>query len=151
MKISELLSVQTIYPSLAVENREELLEKMIGLFRPRLGKKEFESVHQAILEREKVMSTGVGKGIALPHGKTPEIEESMAAFAVLQKPVIYDSSSYPPVDLVFMLAGSGLNNSEHIKLLSRISTLLNRDEFTSKIRACSSAEEILNEFRSEES
>lgn len=151
MKISELLSFQTISPSLSVENKEELLEKMIDLFRPRLGKHEFECVKEAILEREKVMSTGVGKGIALPHGKTPEIEENMAAFAVLKKPVVYDGSNYPPVDLVFMLAGSGLNNSEHIRLLSRISTLLNRDEFTARIRACLSADEILNEFRKEES
>lgn len=151
MKISELLSIDTIYPSLSAENKEDLLEKMIALFRPHLSAKEFESVHSAILERENVMSTGVGKGVALPHGKTPEIEENMAAFAVLKTPIAYDHSNYPPVDLVFLLAGSGLNNSEHIKLLSRISTLLNRDEFTARIRNCKTAQEIFREFQKEES
>jgi len=151
MKISELLSIDTIYPALPAESKEGLLEEMIALFRPHLSTKEFESVHSAILEREKVMSTGVGKGVALPHGKTPEIEENIAAFAVLKTPIKYDNTQFPPVDLVFMLAGSGLNNSEHIKLLSRISTLLNRDEFTARIRACKTAKEILQEFQKEES
>ncbi len=150
MKISELLTLQTIQPSLYAENKEDALEKMIGLFKPLLGKNEFESVNKAIMERESVMSTGVGKGIALPHGKTSEIEENLAALAVLKTPVVYDHSDYPPVDLIFMLAGSGLNSSEHIRLLSRISTLLNRDEFTSRIRSCKTAEEILDVFRKEE-
>ena len=102
------------------------------------------------MEREKIMSTGVGKGFAIPHGKTNQVNEILGAFGKSTKPIDYQSLDQQPVHLVFLLVGKDNLVSTHIKLLSRISRMMNKDEFRNSLIEAKSQEEILDLFRKEE-
>lgn len=150
MKIGSLLDEQTVLTGLEVENKKEVLNRLISSLSSRVDERELENIRTAVFEREEIMSTGVGKMLAIPHGKAPGISKNYAAFALLKKPVDYDAIDGKPVSLVFLLAGPQSGNSLHIKMLSRISRLLNNNEFRQKLEACTTAEEIIELFKKEE-
>ncbi len=109
-----------------------------------------EKVRTAIFEREKIMSTGVGNGFAIPHGKTDAVADIVAAFAVTAEPIDYESLDEKPVRLVFLLVGKDNLVGPHIKLLSRISRLMNKEEFRNRLLLVPTSREILELFRQEE-
>lgn len=96
------------------------------------------------------MSTGVGHGFAIPHGKTDAVNEIIAAFARTSAPLEFDSLDGQPVRLIFLLVGKENLVGPHIKLLSRISRMMNQDEFRNKLLDAASSEELFNLFKEEE-
>jgi len=96
------------------------------------------------------MSTGVGNGFAIPHGKTNAVTDVIAAFGKSTRDIDYDALDGNPVHLVFLLVGRDDMVSKHIKLLSRISRLMNKDEFRERLVNSNSKEEIINIFKEEE-
>ena len=120
------------------------------LFCGREWRNDIEKVRSAVLEREKIMSTGVGKGFAIPHGKTDAINEIIAAFGKTDSPIDYQALDNKPVNLVFLLIGKDNLVSTHIKLLSRISRMMNKDEFREGLLKTKSSEEIFDLFKKEE-
>ena len=96
------------------------------------------------------MSTGVGKGFAIPHGKTNSITDILAAFGKSEKQIDYDALDGEPVQLIFLLIGKDAFVGKHIKLLSRISRLMNSDEFREKLVNSKDKNEILQIFQEEE-
>jgi mannitol/fructose-specific phosphotransferase system IIA component (Ntr-type) len=111
---------------------------------------DLETVKKCVFEREKLVSTGVGKGFAIPHGKSDEIKDIVAAFAVLKDPIDFDSIDGEPVRYIFLLVGKDSMLNLHIKLLSRISRLMNKDEFREKLLSSESNEQVLKLFVEEE-
>jgi mannitol/fructose-specific phosphotransferase system IIA component (Ntr-type) len=109
-----------------------------------------EKVRTAIFDREQIMSTGVGNGFAIPHGKTDAVSDIVAAFAVTEEPIDYDSLDEKPVRLVFLLVGRDTLVGPHIKLLSRISRLMTKEEFRNRLLECTTPAETLELFRQEE-
>jgi len=150
MKVSDLLNVNFIISELKGDEKEETINELIDLFKNDNRVIDIERVRTAVLEREKIMSTGVGKGFAIPHGKTNAINDIIAAFGKTKRPIEYQALDNQPVHLVFLLVGKDNLVSTHIKLLSRISRMMNKDEFREKLIDASSAEEIINIFRKEE-
>jgi fructose-specific phosphotransferase system IIA component len=150
MNIYPLLQNETILPNLVSKNKKELLNTLIDVLADQVSKDQLEGIRQSVLEREGIMSTGVGKGLAIPHGKTAVIEQNYASFAILKEPVDYESIDNQPVKMVFLLAGPVAKNSSHIKLLSRISRLMNSNAFRESLEACTTSEEILKVFKEEE-
>ena len=150
MKVSDLLNVNFIISELKGDEKEETINELIDLFKNDNRVIDFERVRTAVLEREKIMSTGVGKGFAIPHGKTNAINDIIAAFGKTKRPIEYQALDNQPVHLVFLLVGKDNLVSTHIKLLSRISRMMNKDEFREKLIDASSADEIINIFRKEE-
>lgn len=150
MNIVSLLDTENVIPNLEAKDKEEALNKLIDLLKPRVGEEELEMMRKAVLERERIMSTGVGKGLAIPHGKASGISDNYAAFAILKEPIDYKAVDEQPVNLIFLLVGPQSSNSFHIKMLSRISRLMNNNEFREKLIGCESAEEILEAFKQEE-
>lgn len=150
MKLNDLLTKDLIISDLKGKTKEEVINEMIDLFKedPRII--DLDKVREAVLEREKIMSTGVGKGFAIPHGKTNSIKEIIAAFAKSEEPIEYESLDNQPVHLVFLLVGKDNLVSTHIKLLSRISRMMSKDDFRESLIKASSNEEILNIFKTEE-
>ncbi len=150
MKITDILTEELIVPQLGGKTKNEvidgLLERLAGSSRV-LDK---EKVRAAIFEREKIMSTGVGNGFAIPHGKTDAVSDIVASFAVTAEPIEYQSLDEKPVRLIFLLVGKDNLVGPHIKLLSRISRLMNKEEFRQKLLQPHSAREILDLFRQEE-
>ena len=150
MKVSELLNPGVIISDLKGSKKEEVINELIDLFKNDSRVEDVEKVRSAVLDREKIMSTGVGKGFAIPHGKTNSISDIIAAFGKTKNPVDYDALDNQPVHLVFLLVGKDNLVSKHIKLLSRISRMMNKDDFRNQLLEANSAEEILNIFHKEE-
>lgn len=150
MNIFSLLNTQTVFPNLEAESKAEILDALVSSLKGKISEQKVEDIREAVIEREKIMSTGVGKGLAIPHGKTTGIGETYAAFAILKNPIDYEAIDGEPVNMVFMLAGPQSSNSLHIKMLSRISRLMNNGDFRERLLECSSAEEIIEQFKKEE-
>jgi len=150
MKITDILNESVIRTNLPGTTKEEIINSMIELVATQKQVIDKEKVRQAIFEREKIMSTGVGSGFAVPHGKTDAVSDIVAAFAVTAQPIDYQSLDDQPVRLVFLLVGKDNMVGPHIKLLSRISRLMNNEEFRKKLLEAETPKEILEIFRQEE-
>lgn len=150
MRISEFLSSANVFPSLQVSDKEEAIRTLSESIARRIPGTSAETLFQAVMDRERIMSTGVGKGLAIPHGKVNGLDSSEMAFARLVSPIEYGSIDQAPVSLVFMVVGPDSQSSQHIRLLSRISRLMNNDAFRNALSACATADEILAHFRHEE-
>jgi fructose PTS system EIIBC or EIIC component len=150
MKVNELLNKNVVISELKGKNKEEIINELINLFKNDSRVIDLEKVRQSVLEREKIMSTGVGKGFAIPHGKTGAVNDILAAFGRTSLPIDYQALDNQPVNLVFLLVGKENLVSTHIKLLSRISRMMNKDEFRKSLTNAASSEEILSIFSKEE-
>ena len=150
MKIGDILSEDMVITNLEGSSKKEIIESMIDLVGKSPKVLDKEKVRDAIFEREEIMSTGVGNGFAIPHGKTDAVSDIVAAFAVTAEPIDYQSLDEKPVRLVFLLVGKDNMVGPHIKLLSRISRLMNKEEFRNQLLELKTPREILDTFRKEE-
>jgi fructose-specific phosphotransferase system IIA component len=150
MKVSDLLKPEFIIPNVKGESKEEVINELIDLFKGDPRVEDLEKVRSAVLEREKVMSTGVGKGFAIPHGKTNAVKEIIGAFGRVPDGIDYDSLDGNPVQLIFLLVGKDNLISTHIKLLSRISRVMNKDDFRHRLIEANNSQEIIKLFSEEE-
>lgn len=150
MKVSEILSKEFIIAELNSTDKESAINELIDLFNNDLRVDDIEKVRQAVLDREKIMSTGVGKGFAIPHGKTDSVKEIIAAFGRKKDGIEYDALDGNPVNLIFLLVGRDTMISAHIKLLSRVSRMMNKDDFRLRLLNAETSEEIMNVFLEEE-
>lgn len=151
MKITDILNEKVIITKLPGTTKTDVLNAMIELAATSDRVLDKEKMRFAILEREKIMSTGVGSGFAIPHGKTDAVQDIVAAFAITEQPIDYQSLDDQPVRIVFLLVGKDNSVGPHIKLLSRISRLMNKEEFRKKLIDAESPSEILQIFKQEES
>jgi fructose-specific phosphotransferase system IIA component len=151
MNLFLLLDEVTVLSNYEVGSKKELINALVDTLKDKVESSEqLENIRKAVFVREEIMSTGVGKGLAIPHAKTQAVSENHAAFALLKEPLDFESIDDEPVRLVFLLVGPESKNSQHIKLLSRISRLMNSGSFREKILACKGSEDILTAFRMEE-
>jgi len=150
MKISDILTENLVATGLAGDSKKEIIDAMIDLVATSPKVMDKEKVRTAIFEREEIMSTGVGNGFAIPHGKTDAVADIVAAFAVTADPIDYQSLDEKPVRLVFLLVGKDNLVGPHIKLLSRISRLMNKEEFRRRLLDLKTPQEIIEAFRQEE-
>jgi fructose-specific phosphotransferase system IIA component len=150
MKITDILNETVVQTNLPGTTKEEIINAMIELAGTQKQVADKERMRTAIFDREKIMSTGVGSGFAIPHGKTDAVDDIVAAFAVTAQPIDYQSLDDQPVRLVFLLVGRDNMVGPHIKLLSRISRLMNKEDFRKQLLESETSQEILELFRQEE-
>lgn len=150
MKVTDILKRDFIISDLKGKEKTDIINELVNLFGNDSRVRDIEKVRSAVLEREKIMSTGVGKGFAIPHGKTDAINEIIAAFGRTASPIEYQALDNKPVNLIFLLVGKDNLVSTHIKLLSRISRMMNKDEFREELIKANTSEEILELFKKEE-
>jgi fructose-specific phosphotransferase system IIA component len=150
MKISDILNQDMVVTGLEGSAKNDIIDSLIDLVATSPKVLDKEKVRRAIFDREKIMSTGVGNGFAIPHGKTDAVSDIIAAFAVTEDPIDYESLDEKPVRLVFLLVGKDNLVGPHIKLLSRISRLMNKEDFRRRLLDMNSPGEILESFRKEE-
>ena len=150
MKISDILEEKLVVTNLPGTTKEDIINAMVDLVSRSPKVLDKEKVRSAIFEREKIMSTGVGNGFAIPHGKTDAVQDIVASFGITKEPINYQSLDEKPVRLVFLLVGKDNLVGPHIKLLSRISRLMNKEEFRTKLLSLQTAQEVLETFRQEE-
>ena len=110
----------------------------------------FELMRQAVLDRENMMSTGVGKGIALPHAKTAAVNNITLAFATTTQPIDFNAVDNVPVRILFLILSAESEKTAHIKLLSRISRMMNDDSMIEQLLNAENAGEIISIFKVKE-
>ena len=150
MKISDILEEKYIIVHLSGTTKNDVINALIEVAGQSPKVLDKDKVRTAIFEREKIMSTGVGNGFAIPHGKTDSVADVVAAFGITSEPIDYQSLDEKPVRLIFLLVGKDSMVGPHIKLLSRISRLMNKEEFRNKLIQSQSQHEVLEAFRQEE-
>jgi PTS system nitrogen regulatory IIA component len=141
MNISDLLSPDAVLPALKAQNKKQLLQELAqrAALQTRLPEKR---IFETLIERERLGTTGVGQGIAIPHGRMAGADRITGVFARLESPIDYEAVDSQPVDLVFMLLAPENAGADHLKALARVSRLLRNQAICEKLRAASSAEAI---------
>ncbi len=150
MKLSDILDEKVVVINLPGNTKEEIIDALINLVSQSPKVLDKEKVRTAIFEREKIMSTGVGNGFAIPHGKTDAVSDIVAAFGVTAQPIPYQSLDEKPVRLIFLLIGKDNLVGPHIKLLSRISRFMNKEDFRNKLLETKTPQELIAAFKQEE-
>lgn len=145
-QLHDLLTPSTVRVGMEAASKEEVLDQLIGLLADNPAVEDLDKVREAVLQREEMMSTGVGKGLALPHAKTSGVQRTVAAFAITSQPVDFNAIDDEPVRLFFLLVGNEEARSQHIRILSRISRLLNQDAFRERLLRADSAEAVIAIF-----
>ena len=143
MKITDILKKESVKLELEANNKETLLQDMVELAKESGKISNPEEALKELHKREAIMSTGVGKGIALPHAKTNSVEDSVGALTILKNPVNFNSLDGKPVEIAFMLLGRENNVGNHLRLLSKISRLMNNDPFRKKLMSAESPDEVI--------
>ena len=142
-EITKLLRPGSICVGLRGATKDEILESMLDTIEDHPAVIDLEKVREDVASREKIMSTGVGQGLGLPHAKTAGVTETMAVFAVTEEPIEFRAIDDEPVRLLFMLLGPETSRSQHIKVLSRISRLMNRHQIRDALLAARSPDEVV--------
>ena len=134
MEMREIVTLDTVLAGLKPNSKKQLLQSLAEVAAKKTNRDERE-IFDTLLERERLGSTGVGNGVAIPHGKMQDLEGIVGIFAQLAKPVEFDSSDDAPVDIVFMLLAPEGSGADHLKALSRIARLLRNEQTLSVLRA----------------
>jgi fructose-specific phosphotransferase system IIA component len=150
VKISDILTEDFVVVGLDVSTKEDAINALVDIIAKSDKVKNANKVREAVFEREKIMTTGVGKGFAVPHGKTDAVTDIVAAFAVTKKPIDYESLDGEPVRLIFLIVGRDNMVGPHIKLLSRVSKLMNDNNFREKLLNAKTPKEVVELFKTEE-
>ena len=142
MKITDFLTIDTIIPALNQNEKNKVLEELANLLsasRPVLDKNK---VLEVLLERERISTTAIGEGVAIPHGKLAGVDRVLGAFARSPEGVDFASLDGGPTHLFFALIAPENAAADHLKALARISRLLKDEAFRRRLMAGRSTEEL---------
>ncbi len=138
MNLSDLLQPDAVLPSLHAQSKKQVLQEVSATAARLTGLSERE-VFDTLLQRERLGSTGVGQGVAIPHGKLRALDRLVGVFARLARPVDFDSLDDQPVDLVFVLLAPESAGADHLKALARIARVLRDPAMAQKLRTAQDA------------
>ena len=141
MDLSDLLAVEAVLPNLKPNSKKQLLQEL-SEHAAQLTGVAARQIFDTLLQRERLGSTGVGNGIAIPHGKIEAISTITGFFARLAKPIDFDAQDDEPVDLVFLLLAPEGAGADHLKALSRIARILRDPDVVEAVRASDDANAI---------
>jgi PTS system nitrogen regulatory IIA component len=141
MNISDLLAPEAVLSGLKVQSKKQLLQELSvrGALTTHLPERR---IFEVLMERERLGTTGVGQGVAIPHGRLADVKAIHGVFARLETPIDYDAVDNQPVDLVFMLLAPEGAGADHLKALARVSRLLRNQPACEKLRAAKTAEAL---------
>lgn len=141
MEISDILTPERVVASLRATSKKQALQELARHASDVTGLNE-RAIFDVLLERERLGTTGVGNGIAIPHGKLNELDGLYGLFARIEKPVDFDSIDDDPVDLIFVLLAPEGAGADHLKALARVSRLLRDDSICEKLRGSDTQEAL---------
>jgi mannitol/fructose-specific phosphotransferase system IIA component (Ntr-type) len=148
--LSELLTPECIRVPLVASSKDDLLSELVGVLGETVQVADLDDVLRAVREREQVLSTGIGNGVAIPHGKSGALGSLAMAAGVTRQPTEFEALDGQPVRLLFLLVGPESAAGQHVKALSRVSRLLRRDSFRQRLIDAGSAEEFFEIIREAE-
>jgi PTS system nitrogen regulatory IIA component len=133
MPLSDLVAPSAIIPALRVNGKKQLLQEVAAKAADLTGQNE-RTIFEILTQREKLGSTGVGNGIAIPHGKLPKLEKLFGLFARLERPIDFEALDGQPIDLVFLLLAPEGAGADHLRALARVARLLRDPDVARKLR-----------------
>lgn len=142
MTIREILRPDAIAIDLAAANKKEALLELVDLVDKAYGTSDKKIIVKILTDRENLGSTGIGQGLAIPHGKTDQVDKLIAAMGISKKGVNFEALDGEPVYIFFMLLAPKDSAGPHLKALARISRLLRDSYFCKQLRACTTPEKI---------
>lgn len=142
MDLGDLVTEKGVIPSLKATTKKQSLQELAGHAAQLTGIPQRE-IFDTLLQRERLGSTGLGRGIAIPHVKFRSLNEIVCLFARLEEPIDFEAMDDEPVDLVFLLLAPEHASGDHLKALARISRLLREPEVSAQLRASDDRESIL--------
>lgn len=148
--LSDLLTAERVKVPMEADSRDESLRELVDVLASDGCVEDADEVFRAVLERETVLSTGIGHGVAIPHGKAPACGALSVAAGVTRRPLDYGALDGEPVRLVFLLIGPESEAGAHIKALSRISRLVRQPELRNRLLEAVDSGEFLRALREAE-
>jgi len=138
MHLGDLISPEAVLPSLKTKSKKQLLQELSARAARIAGLPE-RDIFDVLWQREQLGSTGLGQGVAIPHGKLGGLKQIVGLFALLAEPIEFDAVDGEPVDIVFLLLAPEGAGADHLKALARISRLLRERGAVDKLRASKDA------------
>lgn len=141
MTLTDLVAPQAVIPSLKVNSKKQALQE-IAAKASAVSECSEREIFDVLIQREKLGSTAIGNGIAIPHGKLAKLGRLVGLFARLDRPIDFDALDSQPVDLIFVLLAPEGAGADHLKALARIARMLRDHELANKLRDARDAEAI---------
>src|SRR5215468_6822903 len=134
MDLADLIAPEAVYPSLRAKSKKHALQE-VAIRAATLTGLDQRTIYETLSQRERLGSTGVGRGIAIPHGRLTTLPRIVSVFARLDEPIEFESLDGEPVDLIFLLLAPEHAGADHLKALARISRLLREPSSIERLRA----------------
>ena len=141
MSLTDLIAPNAVIPVLKVTSKKQAIQELASQAGQLTGHNE-RTIAEILLQREKLGSTGVGNGVAIPHGKLPKLGKLFGMFARLERPIDFEALDGQPVDLIFLLLAPESAGADHLKALARIARLLRDPDVGQRLRASQDAEAL---------
>lgn len=150
MKVVDILHEECIKVELESRGKEVIIKELIELLAKSPSVTNIDAISRSVFERERTMSTGIGNGMAIPHGKSAGVSNLSAAFGMIKEGADFDAIDKRPVYIFILLASPEGPGGPHIKALSRISRMLNKSFFREKLLTCRTPGEVFQCIKEEE-
>ncbi|HCJ66887.1 MAG TPA: PTS fructose transporter subunit IIA [Elusimicrobia bacterium] len=150
MKILDFLCREAIVTDLETRGKKEAITELVNLLVKAKKVKDSEEIVKILMEREQLGSTGIGQGVAIPHGKTEIVNEIVAAFGISKKGIEFDALDGEPVYLIFLLLAPVEAAGTHLKALAKISRLLKDKFFRQNLKEAKNPEEVIRIINEED-
>jgi PTS system nitrogen regulatory IIA component len=134
MDLADLIAPEAVFPALKAKTKKQALQELAQRAAKVTGI-DAREILDTLLQRERLGSTGVGRGIAIPHGRVPALHKIVTVFARLDGAIDFEALDDEPVDLIFLLLAPEHAGADHLKALARISRLLREPSSIEKLRA----------------
>ena len=141
MALTDIVALNAVIPALKVNGKKQAIQEIAARAAELCGLSE-RTIFETLLQREKLGSTGIGHGIAIPHGKLPKLERLFGLFARLDRPIDFESLDGQPVDLIFLLLAPEGAGADHLKALARVARLLRDPDVANKLRESRDADAL---------
>jgi PTS system nitrogen regulatory IIA component len=141
MTLTDLVAPNAVIAALKVNGKKQAIQELAARAAELTGQSE-KAILEILLQREKLGSTAVGNGVAIPHGKMPKLDRLFGLFARLQRPIDFEALDNQPVDLIFLLLAPEAAGADHLKALARVSRMLRDRGLVDKLRATENAEAL---------
>jgi fructose-specific phosphotransferase system IIA component len=150
VRLTDFINLHLVDTNLDGADKVECLRRMVGMLGRQKAVIDTEAGLEKILDRERMMSTGIGDGLAIPHAKSEVMKQSRVAFGRVHRGIDFDALDGKPVHLIFLLVGPPDSASLHVKILALIARLSRKPEFRDRLMAAERGEEVIRLIREEE-
>ncbi len=148
MQVTELLNIERISCCNEAGSKKRVLEQMSQLIATGQTELSQDQIFDSLISRERLGSTGLGHGVAIPHARVENSDKTLAAVIKLRQGVDYDAPDQKPVDLIFALLVPENSTEEHLQLLAQLAQMFSDEGFVSKLRAANDANALYQTLRS---